>query len=235
MTATLDIDMGNTRTKWRCGRAVGSVPAPQLPDLDVYPTRVRVATVLRNKDSVAQAVHTRFGVQAEFATASRQLDGLICGYRDPARLGVDRWLAMLAAWRRVRARAVVVCAGTAVTVDMVAASGQHQGGYIAPGLRLLREGLERSTADIGRHEPGELASEDLGPGVDTSGAVGAGTLKMLVAFVESTIGGCGQRHDAAVFVTGGDARYLLAHLSHRATPLRHSPTLVLDGLAAALP
>ena len=233
--AILDIDMGNTRTKWRCRDAVGALPAPRLPDLDANPTRVRVATVLRNRDSVAEAVHARFGLPAEFATVRGRFDGLVCGYREPARLGVDRWLAMLAAWRSTGAAVVVVCAGTAVTVDFVAASGHHQGGYIAPGLRLLRESLDRNTADIGSQAMDVAPGADMRPGVDTSGAVGAGTLKMLVAFVESAIGGFRERHDAAVFVTGGDARYLLEHLSNPVAPLRHSPMLVLDGLAVALP
>ncbi len=228
--ATLDIDMGNTRTKWRCGGATGALPSPQLPTPTNRPDRVRVATVLRNEGAVAEEARERFGVAAEFAQVQRQFAGLVCGYRDLARLGVDRWLATLAAWHAAQGALVVVCAGTACTVDFVTADGRHQGGYIAPGLRLLREVLAQRTADI--HMEGGAQPNALAPGVDTPSAVCTGTTAMLVGYVEAAIAEFRRRHEADVFVTGGDADALLGRLSE---PLRHVPTLVLDGLAIALP
>ena len=228
--ATLDIDMGNTRTKWRCAGETGALPSPKLPAPAIRPARVRVATVLRNEADLAEDVRERFGVSAEFAHVQRRLGGMVCGYQDPAQLGVDRWLATLAAWHDVRRALVVVCAGTACTVDLVAADGRHQGGYIAPGLRLLREVLRRRTAAIGARDgspPNTLA-----PGVDTPSAVYAGTAAMLLGYVESAIADFRVRHEATVFVTGGDADGLVGRLPG---PLRRVPTLVLDGLAIALP
>lgn len=228
--ATLDIDMGNTRTKWRCGGETGALPSPQLPTPTNRPDRVRVATVLRNESTVAEEVRERFGVAAEFAQVQRQFAGLVCGYRDLARLGVDRWLTTLAAWHTAQGALAVVCAGTACTVDFVTADGRHQGGYIAPGLRLLREVLAQRTADV--RVDGGAQPDALAPGVDTPSAVCAGTTAMLVGYVEVAIAEFRSRHEADVFVTGGDADALLERLSG---PLRHVPTLVLDGLAIALP
>ena len=62
--------------------------------------------------------------------------GLRNGYRDPAQLGVDRWLAMCAAWQQFPGSLCVVDAGTAVTIDVVAADGAHSGGLILPGVCL---------------------------------------------------------------------------------------------------
>lgn len=228
--AALDIDMGNTRTKWRCGVDGGTLAAPGLPEQALRPHRVRVATVLRNETAVAQTVRARFGVEAEFARVQARRDGLVCGYREPARLGVDRWLATLAAWHLSHQALVVVCAGTAATVDFVSAQGQHQGGYIAPGLRLMREVLQQRTADIGI-ATGARARRAT-PGIDTPSAVRAGTATMLVGYVESAIGEFRRRRKATVFVTGGDAGCLVDGLS---MPVRHVPSLVLDGLAVALP
>ena len=233
---TLDIDMGNTRTKWRCGAETGALPSPQLPTPAIRPARVRVATVLRNESAVAEAVRERFGVAAEFAQVQRRIEGLVCGYRDLARLGVDRWLAILAAWHAIAERdksaLIVVCAGTACTVDFVTADGRHQGGYIAPGLRLLREVLQQRTVDVRAY--GGSQSAALAPGRDTPSAVCAGTAAMLVGYVETAIAEFRRRHAATVFVTGGDADALADGLSG-AQRLRRVPTLVLDGLAIALP
>ena len=226
----LDIDMGNTRTKWRFGDATGHLPSPQLPQLDSKPARVRVATVLRNRDAVAQTVGERFGLEAEFASTSTTLAGVRCGYRDPARLGVDRWLALVAAWHRTDGAVAVIGAGTAATVDFVDADGRHEGGHIAPGLGLLRSALSH-TADV---RPAYTAEAVVVPGNDTEGAVSSGTFVMLLGFVEAAVGAFAKRSGTPldVVLTGGDAELLAAHLT---MPARHEPHLVLDGLPIALP
>ena len=228
---SLDIDMGNTRTKWRCGGLVGALPSPDLPTLDVAPTRVRVATVLRNCDGLASAIGERYGIEAEFAATAEELAGVRCGYADPRRLGVDRWLAVVAAWRCGEGPVIVVSVGTAATVDFVDADGRHEGGFIAPGLRLLRNSLDRETADV---RPNGSLEPSTTPGADTRSAVSGGTFLMLAAFVNAAVGGFADRHgyEAQVFLTGGDANLLPDAL---AVPVRCEPHLVLDGLAIALP
>ncbi len=242
MTA-LDIDMGNTRTKWRHGGLTGAMASPELPTLAAQPSRVRVATVLGNRDELARGIRDHYGVDAEFATVSACLGGVRCGYAEPAQLGVDRWLAVVAAWRRSRAATVVVSAGTAATVDYVDADGRHRGGYIAPGLRLLRDSLRGGTADIcravagsaeGVHSHSRHSWECAGPGTDTRAAVAAGTSIMLLAYVEAAVAGFMDRggDGATVFLTGGNAGLLARHL---AVPSRCEPYLVLEGLEIALP
>ena len=125
--AVLDIDMGNTRTKWRCGDETGALPAPQLPRPVAVPERVRIATVLGNRGVLARAVKARFGVDAEFASPSARLAGVRCGYDEPGQLGVDRWLAAVAAWQRVRDAVAVVSVGTAATVDAGRCHGAARG------------------------------------------------------------------------------------------------------------
>ena len=228
---TLDIDMGNTRTKWRCGQSTGALPSPGLPALSCQPSRVRVATVLGNRQILAHRVTETYGVAAEFAATARELAGVRCGYGEPARLGVDRWLAMVAAWRSCAGAVMVVSAGTAATVDFVDAAGRHQGGYIVPGLRALRDALRRETAEV---RPDDEVTADASPGLDTQRAVSSGTFVMVLAFVEAAIRRFRAHHgdEAAVYLTGGDAALLAEALSE---PLRHEPHLVLDGLAVALP
>ena len=228
---TLDVDMGNTRTKWRCGGEGGALPAPQLPHPATAPGRVRVASVLGDRRGIALEIRRRFAVEPEFATTSASLAGVCCGYREPHRLGVDRWLAVVAAWQRTHHALAVISVGTAACVDYVDADGRHAGGYIAPGLRLLADALDRRTADV---RPDPRAAPRLEPGTDTPQAVAAGTLLMLSAFVDAAIAGLRDRSapPVAVYLTGGDAGLLLPRLGG---DVRCEPELVLDGLAIALP
>lgn len=228
---SLDIDMGNSRTKWRFGGSVGALPSPEVPALDLEPSRVRVATVLRNRDVLGRRISDRYGVVAEFAATAPELGGVRCGYPDPARLGVDRWLGVVAAWRISGGPVIVISAGTAATVDFVDANGRHEGGHIGPGLRLLRDVLGRKTAAV---RPRRSVESCTVPGTDTETAVSSGTFLMLTAFAEAAIKGFAARHgyDAEVFLTGGDADLLADGLS---MPVRCEPHLVLDGLEIALP
>ena len=228
---TLDIDMGNTRTKWRLGALAGALPSPELPALAVEPARVRVSTVLRNRNRLARAVAERYHADAEFASTTAELAGVRCGYADPTSLGVDRWLAVVAAWRRHRGPVIVISAGTAATIDFVDADGRHEGGHIAPGLRLLLDTLHRDTADV---RPNRSIEPCTLPGTDTQTAVSSGTFLMLTAYAEAAIGAFAARHGcgAEVLLTGGDADLLAGGLSAR---VRCEPHLVLDGLAIALP
>lgn len=58
--------------------------------------------------------------------------GLTVSTEEPARVGVDRLVACRAAWQLNRT-AVVVDAGTAVTIDAVTGTGEFLGGLIYPG------------------------------------------------------------------------------------------------------
>ena len=235
--AVLDLDIGNTRTKWRYGPLAGALPAPELPTLPAPPSRVRVATVAGQRAALAAAVQCRFGVAAEFATVAPTLGGVRCGYRCPEQLGIDRWLAIVAAWRQARTATVVVGAGTAATVDFVCAGGRHLGGCIAPGLALMRSALGSGTADGGIRA---AASRQQGfatatAGTTTEAALASGMAAMLVGFAERAVASFLARpdvEDAVVFVTGGDAPALASAWQR---PVRQAPTLVLDGLAVALP
>ena len=86
--------------------------------------------------------------------------GLVNGYDHPARLGADRWVAMIGAWHGMRTRLVpgeparplvVVMVGTAVTVEAIDSTGKFLGGFILPGHGIMLRALESGTA--GLHVP----------------------------------------------------------------------------------
>jgi type III pantothenate kinase len=231
------IDVGNSRLKWSIGlgaEAEAGAMAYQRPeDIASAPlwqrlragVEVWVASVARAeiRAAIAEACAP---AALHWARSEAERDGLCNGYREPERLGVDRWLAMLAIWRQRRDAFVVVDAGSAITVDWVGSDGRHLGGHIVPGLQLLIRALRVGTAQV-TFEP--QAWQSLAPGHSTDEAVFQGLLTMAVGYLTHALEKCGPLQRVPVYLTGGDAALLQAHLGV-ATELR--PQLVLEGLAA---
>jgi type III pantothenate kinase len=243
----LAIDCGNTRLKWAEfeGARIGARGAAMLegegdpfaalaaairPDVG----RVLVASVAGDDVTarIQATVSERTGRAAEQVAVQPRAGGIECAYRDPARLGVDRWLAMIAGRRHVVGPFAVVSAGTAVTFDAVDGRGRHLGGLILPGDRLMREALAANTGRIGAveqdHEP--VWGIDV-LGRSTEEAVGRGTRVALAAAVDRAYAAVARSEgrDPVLLVTGGDGAALAAWLESEATV---RADLVLEGLAA---
>jgi type III pantothenate kinase len=108
---------------------------------------------------------------------------LVNGYRDPSQLGADRWYAMIAARQSFPALPlVVVCAGTATTVDSVDAAGRFLGGAIAPGTSLMADSLARGTARLPRSTGRPVAMPD-----NTDDAIATGVADALAGLVERRV------------------------------------------------
>jgi type III pantothenate kinase len=67
---------------------------------------------------------------------------------NPRELGADRLVNAVAAYERVGGPVVVVDLGTALTFDVVSASGEYIGGIIAPGVEISMEALTARAAAI---------------------------------------------------------------------------------------
>ena len=108
---------------------------------------------------------------------------LVNGYRDPSQLGADRWYAMIAARQSFPALPlVVVCAGTATTVDSVDAAGRFLGGAIAPGTSLMADSLARGTARLPRSTGRPVAMPD-----NTDDAIATGVADALAGLVQRRV------------------------------------------------
>src|SRR5438132_10121209 len=108
---------------------------------------------------------------------------LVNGYRDPRQLGADRWHAMIAARHSFPGRPlVVVCAGTATTVDSVDAAGRFLGGAIAPGTSLMADSLARGTDRLPRSTGRPVAMPD-----NTDDALATGVADALAGLVERRV------------------------------------------------
>lgn len=236
------LDLGNSVLKWACYQDERLQPGGHLPLLDEWeqplaqalsdteePDRILIASV--SSDSLTQSVtqwcSRRWGVEPEMAQAEARAAGVTNAYRDPGRLGVDRWLTLLAARARSIEPTCVVDCGTAVTVDVLDAEGAHLGGLIVPGLAMMTSSLAACARVHLDAEPDPSAPL---LAADTVSAVRGGTLYAAVAFVDRVLSDVEREVGQPMqrLLTGGDAQTIAPLLRH---PFEHAPDLVLEGLA----
>lgn len=248
----LEVDVGNTWAKWRLlndGQIIkrGRVLSAEFPRDDLCALkevhRVRLASVSSRAGTalIAQSLLTLFGVEVEMAETARCRAGVTSAYLDPTQMGVDRWLAMLAAFNHpvtgtAKRGCLVVSCGTAVTIDSIGDDGSHEGGYILPGLIMMRAALLSKTGRI-QFEPGNFDISRL-PGNSTAMAVEHGAVHAVLAAIEQTCAERSKRLGACdLFITGGDAPSLIKQLCLASTSVscHYVEDLVLNGLQYALP
>jgi type III pantothenate kinase len=251
----LELDIGNSRIKWRqldadCkvinqGVVPGAKEFQQLTELALKPNAIRACSVRKGEtyNEVKDWLEIKYGMPVHSACVKRDWAGVGIQYKDPGRLGVDRWLAMLAAYSSVKGACIVVDAGTALTIDVLAIDGAHQGGYILPGLGLMRASLEQNTAI--RLITGPLPAS-LVLGHSTDQAVWHGSLAAAVALIEKTAITLSAQRPVHLLFSGGDADVLLANADFERLVFSNAseigrisyekvPDLVLDGLRIACP
>jgi type III pantothenate kinase len=231
----LDIDAGNSFVKWRVVDnseviAAGSEATEQVSKQGLDLTRIadlnqaRISSVANRAlaEKLGEQVQQQFNVEMQIARVSSIVSGVSCGYTEPEMLGIDRWLAVVAAYQRYLGPVLVVDAGSAITIDLIGPQGVHLGGYISPGLRLMREALWQGTAKVQVDRVESLNM--LVPGTCTQDAVNRGCLLAVVATIEKLA----SQYPASIVITGGDANVVAEALSLTSD---HVPELVLDGLA----
>ncbi|MCY2996381.1 MAG: type III pantothenate kinase [Planctomycetota bacterium] len=152
----------------------------------------------------------------------------------PERVGTDRLLAAVAVngLRQADRAAIIIDAGTAITVDLVSADGAFQGGVILPGFGMMARALARDT-DLLPLVEGSL--NDQPPAVVGKSTVAAirsglywGSVGAVCELVRRIAGGVD--HELEIFVAGGDAARLAPYLPATAQVV---PELVLSGIALA--
>ncbi|GEM_PF-92007 len=256
------VDIGNTRIKWAVWRA-GRLGRMQA---DVYagwsssdfrrllearsglPARILVASVAdagvvrrlaaAARDAAAAARHPAL----ELIATSRRAAGVVTHYTEPWRLGVDRFLGVIAAHHLAGSRgACVINAGTAVTLDLVNGRGVHYGGAILPGTRLMVESLLQRTVGIAPRARGVSSARPRSSmrgsrrgaslfACNTAAAIEQGALQAVAGAVDRAIAASRAQLGEApvVILTGGGAAELRRLLCVR---LIEAPDLVLRGIA----
>jgi type III pantothenate kinase len=242
------VDLGNTRLKWavrasdalRFGRAV----ALAQPDWPValgeawvalpVPRAVAVAAVagIEHADAVLRLARTRWPTVdiIEISTPT-QACGVRNGYVEPARLGVDRFMAMIGARARHAGACVVAGAGTALAVDVLDAEGQHRGGAILPSVAQIERLVLQSTARVRVEHAGTVPATDWGRSTEDGLATGAWLAQaaLIDRIAEDAHAQLGVM--PRVLLHGGAAGDLIPRLRRTA---ELAPSLVFEGMALRL-
>jgi type III pantothenate kinase len=204
----------------RLGNWLGEIPAQ----------RCLLASVLdaaRQRD-LDTCLAARFGDAVTRCVSERERCGVVNGYEQPGRLGVDRWLALLGAASLVDGDCVVVDAGSAITIDLLRADGRHLGGAILPGIRTSRERFRQIFGHIDFDDPRIGANAE--PGSSTEAAIQIDYPLDSMQRLRERVADWLPRLEpgAVILLTGGDAARVQRDLGR---PARIVPELVFLGLA----
>ena len=123
--------------------------------------------------------------------------------------------------------------GSAITIDFVLPGGAHLGGFIIPGLRLMKESLKLGTRNVAI-DPDSEADALLEPGRRTVDAVNHGIYMAAVSAINRIYSEVCDQEGVALpmLLTGGDARVV-----SRGVQVPHAvwPDMVYGGLEACFP
>lgn len=260
------IDVGNTRIKWLLLKGnedlvLGSQNDTQsgtLVEFESYigtldTSQVHVLLAAVNQTEVLMELLEQSGFCDIFIAESKsQQAGLRSSYSQPERMGVDRWLAMVAAYSSLQSTSrqtdnkqsdrnslekilptknssgvIVVDAGSALTIDVVSAEGLHLGGYIVPGILMAQRALYQNTERVIQYNAENL----LAPlnsmknklGKNTHQCVEYGVINQLAALVQVVVS---EYAEYELLITGGDSDVLAKFFP----TIRIERDLVLKGL-----
>ncbi|MCE2948713.1 MAG: type III pantothenate kinase [bacterium] len=239
------LDLGNTRLKWGLHRgdlpvagrflAEGAIVPGEPGAIDALPARwsdwgwpeaiVACSVAGSATDAAVDRIAACLSVPVHRIRPVAEAAGVRNLYGQPASLGADRWAALAGARARTHGAALVVDAGTAMTVDALAADGRFLGGLIVPGYDLMRASLARGTARLpvatGRFDPFPRSTDD---------AIVTGALQAMAGAVVRTYDAMVAAGEVApcLLLTGGCAPLLREPLS--AYGPVEAPALVLEGL-----
>ncbi|MBM3994255.1 MAG: type III pantothenate kinase [Planctomycetes bacterium] len=234
------VDVGNTRIKWGlCSSAQVWSVAPLPPDdAEAWQRQWNEWKIQPEQEWVVSGVHPerrdtlvawvkQHGAPVRVLASAKQVP-LTIDVEQPDKVGIDRLLNAVAANRRrhENVAAIIVDAGSAVTVDYVDSLGVFRGGAIFPGFRLMASALHDYTALL---PIVEITEEVTSPARSTAAAMQTGVLHAVVGGIERLISEYQHRYPAAfeVFITGGDAKMLAGRMHH---PPHVWPEMTLEGV-----
>ena len=237
------VDIGNSRVKWAFDRNASlsghdrfTYTGGTLAELLEHnwsalmrPEQVYIASVVDagTIGKLQDYIRLTWSLEARLVVAEKERAGLKNAYADVATMGVDRWLAMLAAWNKYKRPACVIDCGTAVTVDIILGNGQHAGGFILPGMSLMAAALVRETHGIHAHHE---TVPQLEFGRSTAACIRNGFAFALAGLIERCAGKIREEQgtELSFIITGGGAEQALPIL-----PGHYflEPHLVLEGLS----
>jgi type III pantothenate kinase len=248
------IDIGNTRTKW-----AEVVDDGRLSEFGMTPNVTMAESALKNRLAQAEKVIVA-NVAGEaiaqqlialmphhltpyFITATKEACDVMNGYQYPDALGIDRWAAAIAAWHQYKQPTIVVCAGTAITIDSISMNtslmttllksasnkkGLYLGGSIMPGLHLMHDALVNQTAKLFNASAGAIKTFP----TNTEDAIQSGCMHAVIGAIVLASKQL-EKHCAflpKLVITGGDAVKIAHAVKLHLKRVAVEDDLVLQGL-----
>lgn len=237
------VDIGNSRCKSAIEDEEGLHPLETFAWKDIFLHEVLDKVWLKALgDRMPKSVHVsnvagqrllpnmsawccaKFGVQPIAIKSTEEFEGLRNAYQEPETFGVDRWAAMIGARSQYSGGLCVIDSGTATTVDLVDADGQHLGGAILPGIYTMRRSLGKYTSAL------FAADGDISPFSDnTASGIAGGTGFASIGAMERLVHEASKRvSPLTTVITGGESRILESFMR---IPVKRDPMLVLKGVS----
>ena len=231
-------DLGNTRLKWTQLQPDGrlAVVHALAHDSDGFADALHAAlpahagsaclASVASPERTAQVIEILTGHfrGISLARSVAQFAGVRIAYADPSRLGVDRFLAMLAARAQGEGPWLIAGVGTALTIDLLDSDGLHRGGRIGPSPQTMRAALHRAAPHL-PEEGGDYREF----AIDTGDALASGCEGAALGLIERSLAQAelilGKR--PSLLLHGGGAAPLAMHLPQAI----QMPAPVLEGLA----
>ncbi|RDH85182.1 MAG: hypothetical protein DIZ80_02570 [endosymbiont of Galathealinum brachiosum] len=247
----LTIDIGNSRIKWALFKhgvirehgvfeyRLDSLQADfKNANLPVASERVEISCVAGQgfKKRFSGLLNSYGYTNFRFAETMAKQCNVINSYKVPENMGVDRWLAMVEAFRVSGANeGEVVCVidcGTAITLDVISDSGQHLGGLIMPGYRTMINSLVTGAENIEYSEKNHSNDDVTGLASSTQDSISKGCSQVIAGGLSAIIDShlkCASMKIHCI-VTGGDGGWVSSAITYENS---HNPFLVLQGLYTA--
>ena len=228
------IDAGNTRIKWGVFDGEQWIAQGALPTKDAaqiagvskkWPADARIIACNVAGKGIESTINASLApnrAPALWLHATAEACGVRNSYSQPESLGADRWAALIGARRLTADNCLVVCAGTATTVDWLDAEGCFRGGLILPGFELMRTSLAHNTVQLPLAD-GQFSLEPR----NTRDAIVSGCLNAQIGAIERAFSGISSDPAALCLITGGAAQCLAPHLN---IPFKLVENLILEGL-----
>jgi len=231
------VDIGNSRLKWAWAKDGRIHTGPALVNEYINPAALRdiwqslpspdvlvvscVSAGCLHDQVHAIAIELWPGISKVKVVSLPDAFGVKNFYQQPEKLGVDRWLSLIAARKHYDGPVCVADCGTAITIDLLDACGFHQGGLIAPGLTLMKDSLVQGTHALQWNG----MPQRFGLADNTEAAIYSGTLAACCGLIEHALSG--PLPHFRLILTGGDATLIAEHLT---IPSIVDHELVLRGL-----
>lgn len=233
------VDSGNTRTKWAVYSderllSHGFWHGDQ-PDFSSVPKNVlhwKLAGVHPHNLEASRMALELIGKKCELILSPASV-GPLLDLENPEKVGIDRVASAWAAWLRMGSvrDCIVVDMGTATTINWIDRQGVFRGGAILPGVNTMLKSLSEGTKLLPRVDSKDFNSNIAWPARNTSNAIMLGVMAAQIGAARQLLDRVkAMVPDAAIFLTGGDSRFLKEEIEGEFIRVE---TLVLEGIARA--